>query len=149
MTGDYMVQDDITHADSDDWRPCQPGEIASVVRQIAARKQALRRRKLWQISATCAGVLLMVGLVWQISSRPEPKRLAGLTCRQVLERDEQYVRRELEPELQARIKAHLEACPHCQQHMDSVSQRLRQTLISSREDWRGLSDASLLTRADW
>ncbi len=114
-------------ASPDDWRPCQAGEVASILSQQRAVKRENRRRARTRHATLALGVLVMLVLIWPFPN-PSSKSYGGLSCREVLELDEPFVQHELDEDLQLRIQQHLEDCPRCLDHMQTVRTRLEALL---------------------
>lgn len=113
-----------------DWRPCQRGELSALVQRVGqARKREVRTRLTAAVS-TAAMLLVLVGWMWQ-SSQPQPKQAMRaipveqrISCREVFDLADQYVRHELDDDLQARIAIHLKACPRCDIHVHNLAHEI-------------------------
>lgn len=99
--------------DHDQWRPCRPGELASLADRLNRRQH--RRQFLQAISALTVGAAGMVGggLIWSKFREVEEYRFAGIGCGEV----QQLVMRgrldQLSPEIRRQVRQHIEECPHC------------------------------------
>lgn len=100
-----------------------------MVRQQRARQRENRRQGRTRQAMLALGLLVMILLIWPFP-RPTDKSYGGLSCREVLELDEPFVQHELDEDLQLRIQQHLDDCPRCLDHMQSVRTRL-EALLSS------------------
>lgn len=99
-----------------EWRDCRPGEVSSMVGRIRSR----RRRVFAMQLGGCAVFGIVLGIAF-IELRPrfaEPPLHGGITCGDVRDRAELYIRGKLNPDLQDRIATHLKECPGCDRYVE-------------------------------
>lgn len=99
--------------DSDQWRPCPPGEL----RRIVARKRTRQRRRVLKKLAGTAAGLLVLGSGGYVASRwlsePAEYRFGGIACSEVMRLLPDYREKKLGSVLSEKITAHLGECPKC------------------------------------
>lgn len=118
-----------SHDAHEGWRDCQGGEISLMVERSSLQKVRVSRRKWLAASSMAVGVLLMAGVLSLTGNKSSQR----ISCKEVFALDVQYVKHELSPEMQARIKSHLAACPKCEVHMHEVEQALGITASRKRQ----------------
>jgi len=87
-----------------------------MVRRLRTRR---RRRFALQLAGGAALGLLLGVLFVEFRSRsgdsPQDRKIAGVTCSEVRENMDDFVQGRLPKELRAKIAAHLEQCPECEE----------------------------------
>lgn len=100
--------------DSDQWRPCPPGEL----RRMAARERTQQRRCVLKKLGGTTVSLLMLGSGGYVASRwlfePAECRYGGIACRDVMPLLRDYREKNLSAAISAKIAAHLGECPKCE-----------------------------------
>lgn len=100
------------------WQTCRPGTIQAVASaQQESEQRGRRSRRSWLAGIAAAvggcGILLL--------SLPAGDR--KLTCAEVLDRSEQYVRGKLPTDEVRLVDAHRADCNHCDQMLTSLETR--------------------------
>ena len=61
---------------------------------------------------------------------------AGISCEQVMEVSDDYVKRQLPPELDAQVRRHIELCPNCRGMFKNMPVASRSQLEAKSRDSR-------------
>ena len=111
------------------WGTCPSGTLA---RFASARRNRLLRQRVMQgatVLVVCA--LLIAPVVWFIPPTGEPPampRYGGLSCREVVDRMDDFFAATLERPFRQRVLQHLHDCPRCQRHYDEAARELNLTI---------------------
>lgn len=95
--------------DTETWTPCDSREITSLARKVRARRQ---RRALGGAALLVGVSVLLLGM-WLFPRADQGPDFAGISCERVMEVSDEYMKRQLPPELDAQVRRHIELCPNC------------------------------------
>lgn len=113
---------------SEEWNSCQSGEIRGMV-------ASLRREQRQHMIKQGAGVAIPVILlgffsVMTMNGPPPPQRdQRMMTCHEVIQNAEAYVAGRLSDLVNGRIEVHLEGCPYCQSHIQTLRAGLNSKIV--------------------
>ena len=97
---------------SEDWSPCQKGELNSLFRGMRnASPRSPRGKQL----ANVAGMLLVLLVIASVTRTYMTKTNGPLaiSCAEVMKNLDRYVSGEIDQQLADRIRLHLKECDHC------------------------------------
>lgn len=99
---------------SNEWSPCPKGEFARLNLRLARKK---RRRRFLQFAggATAVGLAAALGVSLQPIFEPEKKKVARVTCKEVLNGVDAFAHNKLSPQVRHQFVEHLKHCKRCDQ----------------------------------
>jgi len=105
-----------------EWQPCSPGQLKTMVDGLNSQQRELRRRQLASRATAVIGViaLFVVGLV--VTSNLRSELPGGIACSEAIQLMAQAQVENLSVELQNTLSAHLLGCPHCREKRDQMKQ---------------------------
>lgn len=111
------------NSNSNDWQPCQPGTIGSVVSQRQRDERTRSLRRLVTIASSVAALCIIataaaINIDW--FEPPTTKEIGHISCGEVKAKLKSYIADSLDEELNDRIKKHLDECPHCAEQYEKI-----------------------------
>jgi len=124
------------------WVPCCQGEISGLVNRLQRQRRLATTAK----ASSIVGVLLLGFGLWmfagagsrshQASAPKDEYNFSSICCSEVTQYAAAFQKGELDEELTAQVREHVEQCPHCGPKFDKMARKPQASAVRPGDRFR-------------